>query len=39
MFRYVHTNLIAKDSAKLIDFYKSVFHCKSTGETRDLRGD
>lgn len=39
MFRYVHTNIIAKDSAKLIDFYKSVFQCKSIGETRDLRGD
>jgi predicted enzyme related to lactoylglutathione lyase len=39
MFRYVHTNIIAKDSAKLIDFYKSVFRCKSIGETRDLSGD
>lgn len=39
MFRYVHTNIIAKDSAKLIDFYKSVLHCKSIGETRNLRGD
>lgn len=39
MFRYVHTNIIAKDSAKLIDFYKKVFQCKSIGETRDLRGD
>ena len=39
MFRYVHTNIIAKDSAKLIDFYKTVFHCKSIGKTRDLRGD
>lgn len=38
MFRYVHTNIIAKDSKKLIDFYKKVFHCKSIGETRDLRG-
>ncbi|MCL2199212.1 MAG: VOC family protein [Defluviitaleaceae bacterium] len=37
--RYVHTNIIAKDSAKLINFYKSVFKCKSIGETRDLRGD
>lgn len=36
MFRYVHTNIIAKDSEKLIDFYKKVFHCKSIGETRDL---
>ena len=38
MFRYVHTNIIAKDASKLIDFYKTVFHCKSIGETRDLRG-
>lgn len=38
MFRYVHTNIIAKDFQKLIDFYKDVFHCKSIGETRDLRG-
>ena len=39
MFRYVHTNIIAKDSKKLIDFYKKVFHCKSIGEIRDLRGE
>jgi len=39
MFRYVHTNIIAKDCGKLIDFYKEVFHCKSIGETRDLRGE
>lgn len=39
MFRYVHTNVIAKDSAKLIDFYKKVFQCRSIGETRDLRGE
>lgn len=39
MFRYVHTNIIAKDSARLLDFYKSVFDCKSIGETRDLRGE
>lgn len=39
MFRYVHTNIIAKDSKKLIAFYKRVFHCKSIGETRDLRGE
>ncbi len=38
MFRYVHTNIIAKDAKKLIDFYKKVFHCKSINETRDLRG-
>lgn len=37
-FRYIHTNIIAKDASKLIDFYKSVLHCKSINETRDLRG-
>ncbi|MDD4923996.1 MAG: VOC family protein [Dehalococcoidales bacterium] len=39
MFRYVHTNIIAKDVAKLIDFYKTVLHCKSIDQTRDLRGE
>lgn len=39
MFRYVHTNIIAKDSKKLIEFYKEVFRCKSIGETRDLCGE
>ena len=39
MFRYAHTNVIAKDSRKLIAFYKDVFQCKSIGETRDLRGE
>lgn len=39
MFRYVHTNIIAKDCKKLIAFYKKVFNCKSIGETRDLRGE
>ncbi len=39
MLRYVHTNMIARDSAKLIDFYKTVFGCQSIGETRDLRGE
>ena len=24
MFRYVHTNIIAKDCFRLIDFYKNV---------------
>lgn len=38
MFRYVHTNIIAKDASKLINFYKTVFHCQSINETRDLRG-
>ena len=39
MFRYVHTNIIAKDYQRLVNFYKEVFHCKSIGETRDLRGE
>ncbi len=39
MFRYVHTNIIAKDAAVLIDFYKTVLHCKSIDESRDLRGE
>lgn len=39
MLRYVHTNIIAKDFRKLVDFYKEVFQCKSIGETRDLRGE
>jgi catechol 2,3-dioxygenase-like lactoylglutathione lyase family enzyme len=39
MFRYVHTNIIAKDVSKLIDFYKNVLHCKRINETRDLSGE
>jgi predicted enzyme related to lactoylglutathione lyase len=39
MFRYVHTNIIAKDSEKLIAFYKAALDCRSIGETRDLRGE
>ena len=39
MFRYAHTNMIARDHKKLIAFYKEVFHCRSIGETRDLRGE
>ncbi len=39
MFRYVHTNIIAKDSAKLISFYKEVLQCKSINETRDQNGE
>ncbi len=39
MFRYVHTNIVAKDSQRLIKFYKDVLQCKSIGETRDLRGE
>ncbi len=39
MLRYVHTNIIAKDAKRLITFYKDVFDCKSTGETRDISGE
>jgi len=39
MTRYVHTNIIAKDSRKLINFYKEALDCRSIGETRDLKGD
>lgn len=39
MIRYVHTNIIAKDSDKLIEFYKEVLGCKSIGEKRDLKGE
>lgn len=39
MFRYVHTNLIARNPETLIAFYKTVFRCESIGETRDLRGE
>jgi len=38
MNRYVHTNIIARDSKKLIGFYKEVFGCRSIGQKRDLRG-
>ena len=38
MLRYVHTNIIARDAAKLIAFYKETLGCKSIGQTRDLRG-
>ncbi|MBE6022395.1 MAG: VOC family protein [Cellulosilyticum sp.] len=38
MFRYVHTNIVARDKNKLIDFYKKVLHCCSIGEVRDLQG-
>ena len=39
MFRYAHTNIIAENPARLIEFYKTVFRCESIGETRDLRGE
>lgn len=39
MIRFVHTNIIAKNPKKLIEFYKDVFGCRSIGEKRELRGD
>ena len=39
MIHYSHTNLIAKDAAKLIDFYKAALDCRSIGESRDLCGE
>jgi len=38
MIRYVHTNIIARNSEKLIEFYKEVLGCRSIGEKRNLRG-
>ncbi len=38
MFRYVHTNIIAINADKLIEFYKTVLGCKSINEKRDLKG-
>lgn len=38
MIRYVHTDIIARDAAKLCEFYKNVLGCKSINEKRDLRG-
>jgi catechol 2,3-dioxygenase-like lactoylglutathione lyase family enzyme len=38
MIRYVHTNIIARDAGRLIEFYKKVMGCRSIGEKRDLRG-
>lgn len=38
MLRYVHTNIIARDAARLINFYKEALGCKSIGQARDLRG-
>ena len=38
MLRYVHTNIIARDAARLIAFYKDTLGCKSIGQTRDLHG-
>jgi Lactoylglutathione lyase and related lyases len=38
-FRYVHTNIIAKDWRKLSQFYQKVLHCRPLPDgSRDLKG-
>jgi glyoxylase I family protein len=37
--RYVHTNLVARDWRRLVDFYVEVFGCEPVPPERDLRGD
>lgn len=39
MFRYVYTNIIAKDANRLIEFYKKVLKCRSINESWDLSGE
>ena len=39
LFRYAHTNIIARDCWKLIDFYKKVLGCRSINEKRDQQGE
>jgi len=36
--RYVHTNLIARDWKRLVQFYCEVFGCEWKGPERDLSG-
>lgn len=37
--RYVHTNLIARDWRRLVNFYSDVFGCTPAGPERDQSGD
>jgi catechol 2,3-dioxygenase-like lactoylglutathione lyase family enzyme len=37
--KYVHTNLIARDWKRLVQFYVDVFGCKPSGPERDMSGD
>src|SRR5436309_14812186 len=37
--KYVHTNLIAKDWKRLVQFYSDVFGCQPKGPERDLSGN
>jgi len=34
--KYVHTNLIARDWKRLVQFYSEVFGCEPKGAERDL---
>jgi glyoxylase I family protein len=36
--KYVHTNLIARDWNKLVQFYSEVFGCEPKGPKRDMSG-
>jgi catechol 2,3-dioxygenase-like lactoylglutathione lyase family enzyme len=36
--RYAHTNLIANDWRRMVDFYCQVFGCEKVGSERDHRG-
>lgn len=39
-FRYVHTNIIARDWKRVSQFYQKVFHCRPIrGGARDITGD
>lgn len=39
-FRYVHTNIIAKDWKKVSEFYQKVFRCRTLQDgKRDIEGD
>jgi predicted enzyme related to lactoylglutathione lyase len=37
--KYVHTNLIARDWKRLVQFYSDVFGCIPKGPERDMAGD
>ena len=37
--KYVHTNIIAQDWKKLVEFYVAVFQCAPIYPERDLSGD
>jgi catechol 2,3-dioxygenase-like lactoylglutathione lyase family enzyme len=37
--RYVHTNLIARDFQKLVDFYQNVFGCEPVVSDRTASGE